>query len=262
MTQVSLLLSYFLESLLTTPFYFFVLYGGCPQGKLSEDSKGSLSCNELDDSRRNRLTGVLQEYLPKHFRSMKKVRITSWNGTKLREHNTYDKILVDAPCSSERHILMQQGLNSPSHHQKNISSNKPAPTPSASAAPTVDRWSPKGCKNFAKLQYSILKSALFCLKQKGHLVYSTCSIAKIENDFVIDKILEKFGHLVTVVRNAGFSDTKDQQTLRQLGCEPTKHGWIMLPDKSKFGPLYWCLLERRELQGDTNLVDAQDDATD
>lgn len=93
-------------------------------------------------------------------------------------------------------------------------------------------------------------------------MYSTCSIAKIENDFVIDKILEKFGHLVTVVRNAGFSDTKDQQTLRQLGCEPTKHGWIMLPDKSKFGPLYWCLLERRELQGDTNLVDAQDDATD
>ncbi len=201
---------------------------------------GSLTCNELDNSRRARLSGVLDEYLPRHLRLKGKVRVTNWDGTKLKETSAYDKILVDAPCSSERHVLMHGhggGRAARSGGQ-------------ASAAPTVDRWSAKKCRQFAKLQCGILKSALQALKPGGRLAYSTCSIAPVENDGVIDKLLEKVGGAAAVrVINEDEAQTHAgwSATLKQLGCEPTRHGWIMLPDSSKFGPIYWCLLEKPPL---------------
>ena len=105
----------------------------------------------------------------------------------------------------------------------------------------------RSCRQFAKLQCGILKSSFQALRPGGRLAYSTCSIAPVENDLVIDRLLEKLGgpSAVRVVKedeaqtHAGWSST-----LKQLGCEPTKHGWIMLPDRSKFGPIYWCLLEK------------------
>jgi len=201
---------------------------------VSGDCKGTLTCNELDNSRRARLSGVLDAYLPRHLRLKGKVRVTNWDGTKLREASAYDKILVDAPCSSERHVLMHCGGGGNAVR-------------TSGAAPTVDRWSPKKCKQFAKLQCGILKSSFQALRPGGRLAYSTCSIAPVENDLVIDRLLEKLGgpSAVRVVKedeaqtHAGWSST-----LKQLGCEPTKHGWIMLPDRSKFGPIYWCLLEK------------------
>lgn len=80
-------------------------------------------------------------------------------------------------------------------------------------------------------------------------MYSTCSVAVVENDFVVEKVLEKFGDpegkiAVRVAEDRGFPDPKDRETLEQLGCERTNHGYCMLPDRNKFGPIYWCVLER------------------
>ena len=105
------------------------------------------------------------------------------------------------------------------------------------------------CRHFLSPKYAILKSALQCLKPGGRLVYSTCSVAVVENDFVVEKVLEKFGDpegkiAVRVAEDRGFPDPKDRETLEQLGCERTNHGYGMLPDRSKFGPIYWCVLER------------------
>ena len=49
---------------------------------------------------------------------------------------------------------------------------------------------------------------------------------------------------VRVVGDCGFGEAKDRRTLEQLGCEPTNHGYLMLPDRSNFGPIYWCVLQR------------------
>ncbi|QDZ18821.1 S-adenosyl-L-methionine-dependent methyltransferase [Chloropicon primus] len=209
------------------------------QGGGDQAKRGFLVCNEVSASRRKRLACVVSEYFPSHVKS--RIRLTDSDGTKLR--GSYDKILVDAPCSSERHVLMQK-----SGRENGFKS------PKSSSTAVIERWSPKQCKIFAKLQYSILKSALTCLKPGGQLVYSTCSIATVENDFVIEKILQKFGpgngrcH-VKAVKDCGFGNAKDRATLEQLGCERTKHGYFMLPDKSKFGPIYWCLLERSQGSG-------------
>ncbi|MBE6894942.1 MAG: 16S rRNA (cytosine(967)-C(5))-methyltransferase RsmB [Ruminococcaceae bacterium] len=45
-------------------------------------------------------------------------------------------------------------------------------------------------KNLAQLQYDILSTAAKYLKEKGTIVYSTCTINKLENEQVIDKFLK------------------------------------------------------------------------
>lgn len=215
------------------------LFEGTKIDPPSPSAGSTLVCNEVNASRRTRLARVVAEYFPKHLRAKSRVRVSSSDGTKLRDLGAYDKILVDAPCSSERHVLM--------HHRQHSRGGPSRSKPSTSQSGAIERWSPKNCRGFAKLQFSILKSALPCLKPGGQLVYSTCSIASVENDGVIEKILEKFKSgrcQVRVVGDCGFGEAKDRRTLEQLGCEPTDHGYLMLPDRSNFGPIYWCVLQR------------------
>lgn len=79
--------------------------------------------------------------------------------------NRFDKVLVDAPCSGLGE------LNS----KPDIMLNK-----------SID-----GIYELSKLQYKILDRCAEYLKSGGILVYSTCTINKIENDNVIKKFLEK-----------------------------------------------------------------------
>eukprot|EP00747_Dinoflagellata_sp_TGD_P062986 gnl/TRDRNA2_/TRDRNA2_153261_c1_seq2.p1 gnl/TRDRNA2_/TRDRNA2_153261_c1~~gnl/TRDRNA2_/TRDRNA2_153261_c1_seq2.p1 ORF type:complete len:364 (-),score=40.93 gnl/TRDRNA2_/TRDRNA2_153261_c1_seq2:34-1029(-) len=182
--------------------------------------EGTLTCNEIDKDRRIRLSKVIKEYIPTAVRSQ--VRLTPFDGTKrykMRE-NSFDGVLVDALCSSERHWV-----------EKAIAKRR-----------QVDKseWSPSRCKRYAKTQLGLLRTALFAVREGGRIVYSTCSIAPVENDAVVSKILKKFSAEVRVID--AFAD--DHTALTQLGAEKTKHGWIMLPDKSRSGPIYWAVLEK------------------
>jgi len=71
-------------------------------------------------------------------------------------------------------------------------------------------------------------------------VYSTCSIAKVENDDVVQHALQQSsaGSVVVV-------PVKDWDLLQLAGGEPTQHGMICLPDKAGWGPIYLCLLEKQ-----------------
>jgi len=75
-----------------------------------------------------------------------------------------DKILLDAPCTGEG--LIRQD-------------------PKRKSSKTIN-----DIKKMASIQKNLLKSGLKCLKPGGQLVYSTCSIAPEENEFVINDILE------------------------------------------------------------------------
>ena len=46
-------------------------------------------------------------------------------------------------------------------------------------------------ENLAQLQYEILSTASRYLKENGTLVYSTCTINKMENEQVVDKFLNE-----------------------------------------------------------------------
>ncbi len=170
---------------------------------------GSLVCNELSPQRRARLRAVLEDYLPSE--QLERVRVTGYDGARWCWHETeaYDRILLDAPCSGERHLLAN--------------------------AEEMSQWSPARSKNLAVRQYTLLASALAVVRKGGRIVYSTCSISPLENDSIIARLMKKRPGAVKVVDEApsGFDF-----------AEKTEFGWMILPDRSGFGPLYAAAIER------------------
>lgn len=87
--------------------------------------------------------------------------------------NTFDKILLDAPCSSEQHTLNSE------KHLKIWGLNRP--------------------KQLQKRQFVMIKSLSRCLKPGGLLVYSTCAINPLENEYVVDQVITKLSDKFTLV---------------------------------------------------------------
>jgi len=182
-----------------------------------------LVSNDRSRPRRARLRRVLSDYLGSTLTAEDgAVRVTGFDATYARIPTStwpdyFDKILVDAPCSSERHVMH------------------------GSAGAT---WSASRLKRDAKQQQQILRAAVRRLNPDGGvLVYSTCSIAPVENDGVISKLLTHASH------GAGLECSDPlgalgEESLKLLlaGVEQTPLGAIVLPDSSGFGPLYWSVL--------------------
>lgn len=172
---------------------------------LGED--GQLLANEPSPARRDRLMRVIQQYVSRDVRE--RVRVTGKDaGLFSKTHpETFDRILVDAPCSGERHLLAN-----------------PA---------ELAKWSPARTSKLAQTQYALLSGALEALKPGGTLVYSTCSLSKEENDEVVRRFLKKKGDRIQV----------SPLEVPAEG-EPTEFGVFFLPDRSGFGPLYACRLQK------------------
>jgi len=79
----------------------------------------------------------------------------------------FDRVLLDAPCSSESRFQ----LNQPE---------------------SFSHWTLKKIREVSRKQRKLIYSAVQCLKPGGTLVYSTCSFAPEENEAIIDHILKKF----------------------------------------------------------------------
>lgn len=174
-------------------------------------AEGSIYSNDLSPERRERLKKVIQQYVPRDIRNH--VWVTGKDGVQfgLKEPNAFDRVLLDAPCSGERHILenpVAQG-----------------------------EWSPRRTEHLAARQYSLLAAALLAVKPGGRIVYSTCSISPVENDGVIQKLLKKKKEKVRLV---------EAQVGLNLGGEKTEFGVSFLPDKCGFGPLYYSIIEKVE----------------
>ena len=68
-------------------------------------NKGILVSNDRSAARRARIHKIFDEYFPKT--EQKNHKVTGHDASKwcLYEKSAYDKVLLDAPCSSERHVL-------------------------------------------------------------------------------------------------------------------------------------------------------------
>ena len=160
-----------------------------------------LLCNELSQDRRRRLVAVLDASLPPGIRSRVSVLGADAASLCLRRPEAFGAVLLDAPCSSERHVLAD---------------------PTALAA-----WTPSRPRALARRQYALLSSAFLMLAPGGSLVYSTCSINPGENDGVVQRLMERHGDRLSLDR-AGIE-----------GAEPTEFGCIVMPDSSEgAGPMY------------------------
>ena len=167
---------------------------------------GRLTVNDLSPDRRRRLRQVMENHLRPEWRE--NIEYSGYDGSLWYryEPSSYDKILLDAPCSSERHVL-----NSPEHLKK---------------------WSPGRIRSLAPRQFSLLCSALDTVKPGGLIVYSTCALAEEENDMIIDRLLKK--------RKGRFAV---EPPLFDRG-ENTRYGHHILPDHDKAGPIYYCRIRR------------------
>jgi len=76
---------------------------------------------------------------------------------------TFDAILLDAPCSSEKHVLA-----------------KPE---------ELTKWTPQRIKNLAKRQIQLFDGAIKALRIGGRIVYSTCALLADENEDIVSNIL-------------------------------------------------------------------------
>lgn len=101
---------------------------------------------------------------------------TNYDGRFFKETpELFDKVLLDAPCSWEWTAYKTDD----SLKYRNI----------------------KNIKSISKLQLSLIDSAVKTLKIGWELVYSTCTLNKLENEWVVEAILERYKDCLEVVPN-------------------------------------------------------------
>ena len=176
--------------------------------RMNSDVK--LLCNELSSERRRRLVKVLDEYLEKEKRCQ--VSVSGFDaakaGGKESEQQRFNAILLDAPCSSERHVI----------NSKNA----------------LAVWTSARPRFLSSRQWALLSAVFLMLKPGGSLVYSTCAITPEENDVPVSRLLMKYKNEVQLDR-PDFCEG-----------ENTDYGRIILPDQKdgetgeycSLGPMY------------------------
>ena len=85
----------------------------------------------------------------------------------------FDKVLIDAPCSWEWTAFREENILK----YRNI----------------------KNIKTISKLQFWLLECWIKALKPKWELVYSTCTLNKIENEQVIEKLFKKYWEFIELL---------------------------------------------------------------
>src|SRR5690606_28124276 len=84
--------------------------------------------------------------------------------------NYFDKILVDAPCTSEAEMDLNDSKS-------------------------LKFWRRNNAPKLSKLQKGLLNSGVKMLKPDGTLIYSTCTYSVEENELVLDWILKRYPNL-------------------------------------------------------------------
>uniref|UniRef100_A0A8C2WFX9 NOP2/Sun RNA methyltransferase 3 n=2 Tax=Cyclopterus lumpus TaxID=8103 RepID=A0A8C2WFX9_CYCLU len=124
-----------------------------------------LCCNEPDPHRRDWLAKTLESFLSPSLTT--RVVVSAQDGRSFgnSEAGTYDKVLVDAPCSNDRSWLYcgsQQG-------EQRLKERARLPA----------------------LQAQLLRSALSAVRPGGVVVYSTCTLSNFENCAVVEAVLNE-----------------------------------------------------------------------
>ncbi|RNA26192.1 5-methylcytosine rRNA methyltransferase NSUN4 isoform X1 [Brachionus plicatilis] len=120
-------------------------------------------CRDISQGRLDRLTRMLKSYIPEN-ELIKKINAPSLGSN---EEN-FDRVLVDVPCTNDRHSL---------HIDVNNIFSK---------ARSEER------ATIQKKQTELLTQAILSCKLNGTIVYSTCSLSPIQNEGVVNTVLNFF----------------------------------------------------------------------
>lgn len=127
------------------------------------NNKGEIVANDSEISRVSALKNVLEQFGVKNC----KVTLSDAKDFGKKYPTTFDKVLLDAPCSGEGLIYLR------------------GPKP-------LRFWGIDRIKRYTFLQKELLESAFLTLKHGKYMIYSTCTLEPEENEGVVTYLLEKY----------------------------------------------------------------------
>ena len=185
----------------------------------------TLSSNERSPERKHRLAKVVQTCLPPEISERVKTSCSDGATWCTRQSECFDRILLDAPCSSERHVI-----SDPKY---------------------LNNWSPSRIKTVTTEQWALLSSAYRLLRPEGILLYSTCALCPQENDGMIERLYKKYNKDGTAFSlleaEADLSQISDFTDIQLPGFEKTQYGYMIMPDNQKgAGPIFFSIIKKQK----------------
>ena len=140
------------------------------------ENDGYILANELDKIRCERLKYNV------NMQGAEIVEVINMPGENVGEKypNTFDKVLLDVPCSGEGRFL--------------VSDEK-----------TYKNWSTKQVQDLVEIQKKLFESAVEALKAGGEMVYSTCTLNLKENEEIVNYAIKNLNVKVGEI-NIGIKD--------------------------------------------------------
>jgi len=202
---------YMSEDMVDETDYTILDMSASPGGKttqLAEYYPNSLIiANEIDKSRMRQLHENTDRL------GAQNVYITNFDGRHFKNYpETFDKILLDAPCSWEWTAYKTDDA--------------------------LKYWNLKNIKKIGKLQYQLLDSAFIALKVWGELVYSTCTLNRLENEDIINKLTNTYGDYFRII------------SLNEDTSKPLIRAW---PHKNNTGWFFVVKLIKKETIEDVKI---------
>ncbi len=127
------------------------------------NNKAEIIANDSEISRVNSLNRVMDQF------GVKNCKVTLSDGEDFGKKYpvSFDKVLLDAPCSGEGMIYMR------------------GPKP-------LRFWTIQKVNRYSQIQRKLIESAFLTLNHGGTMIYSTCTLEPEENEGVVTYLLEKY----------------------------------------------------------------------
>ena len=126
------------------------------------NNEGTLVANDLSKSRMHRMRAILE-----HLGAEARTRLGPGEQIGHREPASFDRVLLDAPCSGEGRIRRAE-------------------------PGSWTRWRATTPRRRGSRQKSLLHSAIDAVRPGGVVVYSTCTFAPEENELVLQRALKRY----------------------------------------------------------------------
>lgn len=190
-----------------------------PGGKSSKlanklNNTGLLISNDISVSRAQVLLKTLES------QGLSNYYVMAEDINNINLDNTFDKILIDAPCSGEGMFRKDPDL--------------------------IKTWLEKGNDYYASIQKSIISKALKLLKNGGQLVYSTCTFSPLEDEEIIEYALSLYPDLKVL-------PLKQSQGFACGITKNTKNCVRLYPHKIKGEGHFVALLQKGESKNDKTI---------
>ena len=164
------------------------------------NNKATIYANEIDKIRFERLKFNIEK------QGANIAEVINDDGCNLgdRYPETFDKVLLDTPCSGEGRFLLNESS-------------------------TYSKWSTKMVNELSALQVKLITGACKALKSGGTLVYSTCTLNKEENEKIVDYAIKNLNMEVAPIdlkiKNKLSGDSKgfDKQVKDTIKIIPNKN---------------------------------------